>query len=60
MALVSSQSLNEIETNLMTIFNCDPDWPICIYDFTFKNKNPSFLPFKVKRDLSEYMIPNYF
>ena len=57
---MASQPLSDIESNLMATFNCDPDWPICIYDFTFKNKNPSYLTFKVKRDLSEYVIPNYF
>jgi len=44
----------------MLIYNCNPDWPVCIFDFTFKNRNPNFLTFKVKRGLSDYIIPNYF
>ena len=44
----------------MSSFDCNPDWPICIYDFTFKNRNPNYLTFKVKNDLTNYVTPNHF
>jgi len=27
------------ETDMMKIFNCNPKWPICMFDFTYKNKS---------------------
>lgn len=54
------KSMDLFEKELMSIFNCDPDWPICLFDFTFKNKLPTYLCFKVKNDMNKYIIDNYF
>jgi len=43
----------------MDIFICDESWPICLFDFTYKNKIPNFLTFKIERDLSRCVIDNY-
>ena len=44
----------------MDIFNCDPKWPICLFDFTYKNKVPNHLCFKVGGDLTDLIKDNYF
>lgn len=44
----------------MSIYNCNPDWPVCLYDFTFKNRNPNFFTYKVKRNLTDYMKDDYY
>ena len=44
----------------MKVFNCDPKWPICLYDFTFKNKCNQFLTMKCRSNLSKYIVEDYF
>lgn len=57
---ITSQSIEKYEQDLMKIWNCDPKWPVCLYDFSFKNKNPTYLAFRVEKDLSSYIKPGYF
>ena len=44
----------------MSIYKCNPEWPVCLYDFTFKNRNPNFFSYKVKKDLTAYLRPDYY
>ena len=44
----------------MSVYNCDESWPVCLYDFPFKNKVPTYLCLKVANNLNSYIIPNYF
>ena len=37
-SLTSSQ--NPTEHDKMKDFNCDLRWPVCLYDFSFKNRVP--------------------
>ena len=48
------------ERSLMDVFNCDPDWQICLFDFTQKNKNPTFVSLRVGKDLDHYIENDYF
>lgn len=34
------------QADIMKIFNCNPAWPICLYDYMFKNKSVEFLAMK--------------
>lgn len=34
------KALDQYENEVMKIFNCDTTWPLCLYDFTYKNKIP--------------------
>ena len=43
----------------MKAFNCDPNWPICLFDFTFRNRSEDYLALKVKQNLSNYIIDDY-
>jgi len=43
----------------MTIFNCDTRWPLCLFDFTYKNKIPEFLCFRTSKDPPNF-IDDYF
>jgi hypothetical protein len=44
----------------MNIWNCSPEWPICLYDFTFERKNPTQLAIRVGKPLQEYFLEDYF
>lgn len=52
--------MDKYERDLMRLFNCSADWPVCLYDFTFKNKNPSYLVMRVAGDLTEFIFEEYF
>ena len=41
------QTLDKFESDLMSIFDCDPNWPLCLYNFTHKNKCPKYVAMKV-------------
>jgi hypothetical protein len=52
--------MDQFERELMNIFNCKPEWPICLFDFTYKNKVPNFFNFRVGKNLNSFIIDNYF
>lgn len=52
-------SLEKYEQEVMKVFECDPSWPLCLYDFTYKNKIPQFLCFKTSAD-PPVIIEDYF
>jgi hypothetical protein len=52
--------MEQFETELMKVFNCNCEWPICLYDFTYKNKIPNYFCFKVEADINSLIIDNYF
>ena len=58
-ALINS-NLDHRQSELMKVFNCNPEWPLCLYDFTVKNKSVQFLAMKCKRNLSQYVVDDYF
>ncbi|CDW73574.1 tbc1 domain family member 2a-like [Stylonychia lemnae] len=58
---VFQKSLDNYEQELMKIFNCNTKWPICLFDFTYKNKIPQFLCFRTSTNppviIEEYFNP---
>jgi len=42
-----ADSMEVTEEKAMKTFNCSKDWPICLFDFTYKNRIPTFFCFKV-------------
>lgn len=52
--------MEEFESDLMDIYNCDHRWQICLYDFTFKNRCPKFVTYRVEKNLDEFIIDDYF
>ncbi len=54
------KSMEQFEKELMNIFNCQHDWPICLFDFTYKNKIPNYFCFKAKGSLEKLVKENYF
>ena len=44
----------------MSLFNCNPEWPVCIFDYTYKNKIPHFFSFKIELDLTMLILDEYF
>ena len=60
---LSSQDIQQTgdrENDIMKIFRCDPEWPICLYDYAYKNKIPSYFCFRVKAQLTSLLIKDYF
>jgi len=43
----------------MSIFDCDPSWPLCLYDFTHKNACPKFVTMRVMQPLNSFVIDDY-
>jgi hypothetical protein len=52
--------LDQYERNLMEIWECNEQWPLCLFDFSFKNKNPTFTCLRVRQPFHEYSIEDYF
>lgn len=48
------------ERQIMADFNCDSTWPVCLFDFSFKSKIPSFLSFRLGHDLTSLIKEDYF
>ena len=46
-ARLLTQTMEKFEQDLMSIYNCSPSWPICLFDFTFKNQCPKYVAFRV-------------
>ena len=44
----------------MDYWDCKASWPICLYDFTYKNRLCNYFAFKVEGDLTGLIDPNYF
>ena len=57
---VTTQSMDLYERDLMQIFDCDPEWPLCLFDFTFKNKTPTYTCLRVEKNLQMYCMDQYF
>ena len=54
------QPIEAMVEKLPGLYKCNPDWPICLFDFSFRNLNPKFVAFRVKADLNSFILPNYF
>ena len=52
--------MEQFEKELMHVFNCSQDWPICLFDFTYKNKIPNYFCFKVEKNLNDLLDETYF
>jgi hypothetical protein len=44
----------------MKVFDCDPKWPICLYDFTYQYRLSDFIILKTSIKLSDYIHEDYF
>ena len=52
--------MDKFERDLMKIFNCNSEWPVCLYDFTFKIKNPTYFVLRVANNLNSFVQDGYF
>lgn len=57
---VEWKTIEDFEKEVMQMFNCDSDWPICLFDFTYKNRIPNYLCFKTQSNFSNLFQENYF
>ena len=48
------------ENDLMAIYNCQGDWPICLYDYTYQSSNPEQIVMRVGHDLHSLIKPDHF
>ena len=44
----------------MKNFDCDPAWPVCLYDYSFKAKIVSQYVYKATPRLSNFMVEDHF
>ena len=54
------QPIEQVVEKITGLYKCDPDWPICLFDFSFCNLNPKFVALKVKANLDTFIKPDYF
>ena len=40
--------------------SCSIEWPICLYDFSIKQKIPNYFTFKVQQPLTSLFMDDYF
>ena len=55
-----TKSLDALQVEMISKFTCKPEWPICLFDFTYKNKIPSHFCFKTELDLTSLVKEDYF
>lgn len=60
LAILATELDDKAERNYMQFFNCNPEWPICLYDFSFKSKCPTYFAFRVGKPLQTFVIDDYF
>lgn len=51
-----AESLN---VDVLELLKCDKKWPVCLFDFTYKNKVPEFFVFRVAEN-NYHVTNNYF
>jgi len=54
------QPIESMVEKLPSLYKCNPEWPICLFDFSFRNLNRKFVAYRVKADLNSLVVPNYF
>ncbi|CDW83411.1 gtpase-activating protein [Stylonychia lemnae] len=57
---LSCQNVEQFNNKLFNYFHCDPKWPVCLYDYTYKNKIPNYLCFKIASELTQFIKTDYF
>lgn len=55
-----ARTLDEREQDIIKVFTCDPRWPVCAYDFVFKNRIPRYIALRVEKSLVSLRIEGYF
>ena len=56
---IMNSNLDNREGELMKVYNCNTDWPICLYDFTYKNKSNEYQTMRCRQKLSRYVVEDY-
>lgn len=59
-AQIFAQPSDNYIPGLMRFYKCDPSWPICVYDFTHRNRNPKFTTLRVQQPLNSLIRDQYF
>ena len=45
-----------MQQDIMSVFDCQEEWPVCLFDFTFKSNCPNFFTFRVQADLTSFVL----
>ena len=48
----------DFENLIVAEMRCEPEWPVCLYDFTYKNKCSSYFAYRVEQ--MPPLIEDYF
>lgn len=57
---VSKFAIDHDDKNLMRHFNCNAKWPICLFDFSYANRCPTYFCFRVGTDFNLLIKADYF
>ena len=49
-----------MQQDIMSVFDCQEEWPVCLFDFTFKSNCPNFFIFRVQDELTTFVKDGYF
>ncbi len=49
-----------MQQDIMSVFDCQEEWPVCLFDFTFKSNCPNFFTFRVQKPLTSFVEDGYF
>ena len=52
------KNIKTVEEHIVNNFDCNPRWPVCLYDFTFKNQCSQFINYR--QAYKPQPIENYF
>lgn len=44
----------------MSIYECNKEWPICLYDYTYQSSNPEQIVMRVGHDLHSLIVSDHF
>lgn len=55
-----SSNLDLTNHDIMSAFNCDTQWPICMFDFTYKNKTNHQQAMRSRYKLTSFVVEDHF
>ena len=49
------QPIEVMVEKLPSLYKCNPKWPICLFDFSFRNLNPKMVAYRVEQNLNTFI-----
>ena len=55
-----SLPIEQMMNKLPGLYICNPEWPICLFDFTFRNQNAKYVALRVEKKMTDFIIDDWF